>query len=170
MTDEHLHDDPVLQLVLRIRPPISDEDLSPDGQRATAILERVLGAEVASTPARRWRASPGAFLAVVLPVLGVAALVLLIAGVFSGPASTGTQPAIAAVIRGVEKATALKPGTIVISKIPGQLSKPCRAARQLHDRNHLRDTSRPGAAELALRQQRVRNLLGADRAGRQRRR
>ena len=51
-----------------------------------------------------------------LPVLGVAALVLLLAGVFSGPASTGTQPAIAAVIRGVENATALKPGTIVVSK------------------------------------------------------
>jgi hypothetical protein len=112
MTDEHLHEDPVLQLVLRTRPPISDEDLSPDGDRATAILERILGARVASTPARRRRA----FVAVLLPVLGVAALVLLIAGVFSGPASTGTQPAIAAVIRGVEKATALKPGTIVVSK------------------------------------------------------
>jgi hypothetical protein len=116
MTDEHLHEDPVLQLVLRTRPPIRDEDLSPTGQRATAILQRLLGAEAASAPVRRRRASPRAFLAVVLPVLSVAAVVLLIAGVFSGPASTGTQPAIAAVIRGVEKATALKPGTIVVSK------------------------------------------------------
>jgi hypothetical protein len=53
---------------------------------------------------------------VALPVLGVVALVLLVASVFSGPASTGTQPAIAAVIRGVDNATALKPGTIVVSK------------------------------------------------------
>ena len=116
MTDESLQDDPLLQLVLRTRPPIKEEDLSPAGQRATAILQRVLDAEVASPPARRWRASPRAFVAVVVPVLGVAALVLFIAGVFSGPASTGTQPAIAAVIRGVEKATALRPGTIVVSK------------------------------------------------------
>ena len=167
MTDEHLHDDPVFQLILRTRPPIREDDLSPTGQRATAIFQRVLGAEVASAPARRWRPSPPAFLAVVLPVLSVAAVVLLIAGVFSGPGSTGTQPAIAAVIRGFEKATALKPGTIVVSKY--RVTKPRRAARQLHDRNHLRDTDRPRAAELALRQQRV-PVRGADRAGRQRRR
>jgi hypothetical protein len=43
-------------------------------------------------------------------------VLLLIAGVFSGPASTGTQPAAAAVIRDVENAIAAKPGTIVVSK------------------------------------------------------
>lgn len=60
--------------------------------------------------------SSHALLAAVFPALGVVTLVLLAVGVFSGPASTGTQPAAAAVIRGVENAIAPKPGTIGVSK------------------------------------------------------
>jgi DNA-directed RNA polymerase specialized sigma24 family protein len=116
MTDNHLHDDPVPQQVLLARGPLREEDLSPTGERATAILERVLEADAPAARTRHRAMSSRALIAVVLPALGVAALVLLIAGVFSGPASSGTQPAAAAVIRRVENAIAPKPGTIVISK------------------------------------------------------
>jgi hypothetical protein len=116
MTDDHLHDDPVLRQVLLARAPLRDEDLSPTGERATAILERVLHAGPPAKRARRRAISSRALLAAAFPALAVVTLVLLVVGVFSGPASTGTQPAAAAVIRGVENAIAPKLGTIVVSK------------------------------------------------------
>ena len=95
----------------------------PASEASEALLARILSdtrdeRQFRHAPAaRRRRAmSPRALLAVALPALGVLTLVLLIAGVFSGPASTGTQPAAAAVIRGVQNAIAPKPGTIVVSK------------------------------------------------------
>jgi hypothetical protein len=116
MRDDRLRDDPVFRHVVRARPPLNAEDLSPAGERATAILERVLGADAPASRARR-ASSPRVLFAAALPLLGVAALVLLIAGVFSGPGGSGTQPALAAVIRRVEQATAVKPGTIVVSVV-----------------------------------------------------
>ncbi len=95
----------------------------PASETSEALLARILSdasdeRQFRHAPAaRRHRAmSSRALLGVALPALGVVTLVLLIAGVFSGPASTGTQPAAAAVIRGVENAIAPKPGTIVVSK------------------------------------------------------
>jgi hypothetical protein len=96
----------------------------PASEATEALLARILSdasdeRQGRDAPAaRRHRAvSPRALLAVALPALGVVTLVLLITGVFSGPASTGAQPAAAAVIRGVENAIAPKPGTIVVSKV-----------------------------------------------------
>jgi hypothetical protein len=95
----------------------------PASEASEALLARILSdasdeRQFRHAPAaRRHRAmSSRALLAVALPGLAVLTLVLVIAGVFSGPASTGTQPAAAAVIRGVENAIAPKPGTIVVSK------------------------------------------------------
>ena len=116
MADDHLRADPVFQKVMLARTPLNEEDLSPTVERATAILERVLQADAPATRTRHPAMSSRALIAIALPALGLVAVVLLIAGVFSGPGSTGTQPAAAAVIRGVENAIAPKPGTIVISK------------------------------------------------------
>ena len=95
----------------------------PPPEATEALLARILSdagnaaQDRQASALRRHRAiSSRALLAVVFPALGIVTLVLLIAGVFSGPASTGTQPAAAAVIRGVENAIAPKPGTIVVSK------------------------------------------------------
>jgi hypothetical protein len=123
MRDDRLRDDPVLRQVLLACPPLSAEDLSPTSERATAILDRVLGADVPASGARRASSSRVLF-AMGLPLLGVAALVLLIAGVFSGPGGSGAQPALAAVIRHVEQTTAVKPGTIVVSRTRGFSSSP----------------------------------------------
>ncbi len=43
-------------------------------------------------------------LSVCLSAAGIAVVVLVVAGVFSGPASTGAQPAAAAVLRGAAAA------------------------------------------------------------------
>ncbi|HTW13002.1 MAG TPA: hypothetical protein VME01_09675 [Solirubrobacteraceae bacterium] len=127
MRDDRLRDDPAVQRLARSRPSVSPEDLSPNGARATAILERVLAVDV-HTRRVRSRRSPWVVLGLGVPLASAAAAVLLIAGVFSGPAGSGTQPALAAVIRGVAAATAAKPGTILVqvtrgyssSRIPGQ--------------------------------------------------
>ena len=83
----------------------------PASEASEALLARILSD---TRDERQFRHASAA--------LGVLTLVLLIAGVFSGPASTGTQPAAAAVIRGVENAIAAKPGTIVVSKYRGARS------------------------------------------------
>ena len=123
MRDDRLRDDPVVRQVLLARPPLSEEDLAPTGERAKAIIERVLATDVPAERVRRV-GSPRALFAMAVPLLGVAALVLLIAGVFSGPGGSGTQPALATVIRRVEQATSTKPGTIVISIVRGAAHGP----------------------------------------------
>jgi hypothetical protein len=114
MTDEKLiEDDPVLRRVAAVRPPIPEDDLSSDGCRARLIAARVLvGTSTNSAPelrtARRPRLRRPGF---VLPRVGlgltaVAAVILalVLAGTFSGPDNSGTQPAAAAVIRATVRA------------------------------------------------------------------
>jgi hypothetical protein len=113
-----IDDDPVLRRVAAVRPSIPEDDLSPDGRRAQAIAERVLAGSPL-TPSRRsrgrWSRPRWA-----LPRLGLAlapvavVVVLLLAGTFSGPDSSGTQPAAAAVIRATNNALAPSPGTIFV--------------------------------------------------------
>jgi hypothetical protein len=131
MTDESLRDDAVLRQLIAARLPLAAEDISPTGERATAILTRVLAVPVPETPTEHvpglvmrprravrgaWARSPRAMLALCAPVIGLAALVLAVTGALSGPASTGTQPAAAAVLRGVAAALTQKPGTILVEK------------------------------------------------------
>ena len=113
-----IDDDPVIRRVAAARPSIPEDDLSPDGRRARAIAERVLAGPPV-TPSRRSRgrwarprwALPRVGLALA-PI--VAAIVLLLAGTFSGPDSSGTQPAAAAMIRATKNALAPSPGTIFV--------------------------------------------------------
>jgi hypothetical protein len=113
-----IDDDPVLRRVAAARPSIPEDDLSPEGRRARAIAERVRSGSPPTSSRRsrghwarpRW----------VLPRLGLAlgpvavVVVLLLAGTFSGPDSSGTQPAAAAVIRATRSALAPSPGTIFV--------------------------------------------------------
>jgi len=102
-TEDPIVDDLVIRRVAAVRPPIPEDDLSPHSPCAQAIAERVLAgtASAASPASRRSWARPRW----VLPRVGLAlapiaaAIVLLLAGTFSGPDSSGTQPAAAAVIR-----------------------------------------------------------------------
>jgi hypothetical protein len=50
--EEPIHDDPVIRKVAAARPPVPEDDLSPDGWRARAIEARVLSGS-ASVPAPR---------------------------------------------------------------------------------------------------------------------
>ena len=117
--EKPIDDDPVLRRVAAARPSIPEDDLSPDGRRARAIAERVLAGS-ATTPSgrtrRRWarprRTLPWMGLALA-PVLA-AAIVLLLAGTFSGPGNSGTQAADAAVIRAAVQALSTSPGTISV--------------------------------------------------------
>jgi hypothetical protein len=113
-----IDDDPVLRRVAAARPSIPEDDLSPDGRRARAIAERVRsGSSPTSARRSRGRWSRPRW---VLPRLGLAlapvavVVVLLLAGTFSGPDSSGTQPAAAAVIRATRSALAPSAGTIFV--------------------------------------------------------
>lgn len=103
MSDEKpIDDDPVIRRVAAARPPISEDDLSPTGRRASVVAERVLAIAPASPgPRPRWKLPRvGLMLA---PVLA-AVIVLVLVGTFSGPGSSGTQPAAADVIRATVRA------------------------------------------------------------------
>jgi hypothetical protein len=98
-----IDDDPIIRRIAAVRPPIREDDLSPDSPHARAMAERVLAGSTSTTSPssrRRW-ARPRWVLAPVGLALApvAAAIVLLLAGTFSGPDSSGTQPAAAAVIR-----------------------------------------------------------------------
>ncbi len=116
--EQPIDDDPVIRAVAAARPSIPEDDLSPDGQRARAILERVLSAPPATPSGRsreRWARPRWALPRVGLALAPVAAaIVLLLAGTFSGPDSSGIQSAAAAVIRATSNALALSPGTIFV--------------------------------------------------------
>ncbi len=113
-----IHDDPVLSRVAAARPSIPEDDLSADGRRAQAIADRVL-AGAFTTSARRSR-GPRSRPEWVRPRMGLAlapvvvVIVLLLAGTFAGPDSSGTQSAAAAVIRATNNALAPSPGTIFV--------------------------------------------------------
>ena len=111
-------DDPVIRRIAAVRPSIPEDDLSPDGRRARAIAERVLAGSppTASPHVRgRWARPRWALPRVGLALAPVAAaIVLLLAGTFSGPDSSGTQSAAAAVIRATRNALAPSPGTIFV--------------------------------------------------------
>ncbi len=116
--DPPIDEDPVIRRVAAVRPPVPEEDLSPDGRRARAIAERVRSGSPPTSSrrprprlARPRRGLPWVGVAV---ACGAAAIVLLLAGTFSGPDSGGTQPAAAAVIRATRSALAPSPGTIFI--------------------------------------------------------
>jgi hypothetical protein len=116
--EKPIDDDPVIRRVAAIRPSIPEDDLWPGAQRAQAIAERVLAGSPPIPAARsggrrarpRW-ALPWGGLALALAAV---AIVLLLAGTFSGPDSSGTQPAAAAVIRATLRALAPSPGKIFI--------------------------------------------------------
>jgi len=102
-----IDDDPIIRRVAAVRPPVDEDDLSSDGRRAQEIRRRVLNGSsqrpsVSPAPSARSRWARPRW---VLPRVGlalapvIAALVLFLAGTFSGPDSSGTQPAAAAVIR-----------------------------------------------------------------------
>ena len=116
--EQPIDDDPVIRTVAAARPSIPEDDLSPDGQRARAIRERVLSASPATPSVHsrgRWARPRWALPRVGLALAPVAAaIVLLLAGTFSGPDSTGTQSAAAAVIRATRNALAPSPGSIFV--------------------------------------------------------
>ena len=113
-----IKDDPVIRRVAAVRPSIPEDDLSPDGRRARAIAERVVAGSPPSSSQRprgrrgrpRW-ARPRVGLALA-PV--AAAIVLVLAGTFSGPDSSGTQSAAAAVIRATENVLTPSSGSIFV--------------------------------------------------------
>ena len=111
-------EDSIIRRVAAVRPSIPEDDLSPDGPRARAIRERVLaGAPVPSRRSRRDWARPRwtpPWLVLAAAPVAAAAIVLFLAGTFSGPDSSGTQPAAAAVIRAAERALSTSPGTISV--------------------------------------------------------
>ena len=132
MTDRQLHDDLFLRQLTAARPPLAPQDLSATGERATAILTRVLAATAPPTPAppvphRHWplrRALGGtlrrpsrAILTLGVPVAGLAAVALVIAGALSSSGGIGPQPADGAVLRGVAAALDHKPGSILLERI-----------------------------------------------------
>ena len=108
MSDEKpIDDDPVIRRVAAARPPIPEDDLSPTGRRAAAIAERVLATAPASPGSRPRRTRPRWALprvGLALAPVAAAVIVLFLAGTFSGPDSSGTQPAAAAVIRATARA------------------------------------------------------------------
>lgn len=131
MTNQPLQDDPFLRQLTAARPPVAPQDLSPTGERATAILTRVLAvtrppSPVIAAPKRAWpltragretlRRPLRAVLAVGLPVAGLAALVIVAAGVLSGSGNIGPQPAAGAVLRGAAAALDQNPGTILLER------------------------------------------------------
>ena len=100
LTDSPIEDDPVMGRIAAVRPPIPEDELSPDTPRARAMVERLIaGSTVAPARSSRARWARPRW---VLPRVGVAlapvtvVIVLLVAGTFSGPDSSGTQPAAAA--------------------------------------------------------------------------
>jgi hypothetical protein len=108
MNDEKpLDDDPLIRRIASVRPSVPEDDLSPKGRRARAIVERVLATPPAS-PAPRLRRTrprwtlPRMGLALVPVVAAVIALGLV--ATFRGPGGSGTQPAAAAVIRAAVRA------------------------------------------------------------------
>jgi len=118
--EKPIDDDPVIRRVADVRPSIPEDDLSPAGERATAIAERVLASSPPATSPGPRRSGRWARPRWTLPRVGLAlapvvaaAVVLLLAGTFSGPGSSGTQPAAAAVIRAAVRALA-PAGTILI--------------------------------------------------------
>jgi hypothetical protein len=129
MSDPPFDEDMVLNTVVAARRAFDPEDLSPTGTRASAILDRVLAVDSAPPMhagatsqvlrrrgrGSRWRPlHPGVALSV--SVAAITALVLILAGAFSGPARTGTLMADAAVLRHVASALDPRPGTILIEK------------------------------------------------------
>ncbi len=81
--EEPIHDDPVIRKVAAVRPPVSEDDLSPDGWRACAIKERVLsGSAPAPSPRPRgsWIGALGRGLGVVATVAIVIAIVAIAVG------------------------------------------------------------------------------------------
>jgi hypothetical protein len=98
-----IEDDPVIRRIAAVRPPVREDDLSPDSPSARAIAERVLAGSTSTTSPKsreRWTRPQWVLPRVGLALAPVAAVVvLLLAGAFSGPDSSGTQPAGAAVIR-----------------------------------------------------------------------
>jgi len=127
MTDQPLQVDPFLRQLTAARPPVAPQDLSATGERATAILTRVLAATTPTpAPSRAWplrsalrgalRRPSRAMLALGFPVAGLAALVVVAVGVLSGSGSIGPQPAAGAVLRGAAAALDQKPGTILLER------------------------------------------------------
>lgn len=102
-TESPINEDPVIRRVAAVRPPVAEEDLSPHSPEAQAIAERVLAGSsptLARHSGARWARPRWVLPRVGLALAPVAAVVvLLLAGTFSGPDSSGTQPAAAAVIR-----------------------------------------------------------------------
>ena len=103
---ESIDDDPVIRKVAAARPHIAEDDLSPDGQRARAIRERVLAgsAPVAKPslgvrrqrPPRRWMGLLGPGLGLAATV-GVVVLIVVIAGgarVRTSATTPSTVPAV----------------------------------------------------------------------------
>ena len=79
--EEPIHDDPVIRKVAAVRPPVPEDDLSPDGWRALAIRERVLSAPAPSArPRGRWMGALGPGLGIIATVAIVVAIVVIAGG------------------------------------------------------------------------------------------
>ena len=148
----------------------------PASEASDALLARILSdasdeRQFRHAPAaRRHRAmSSRALLAVALPALGVVTLVLVIAGVFSGPASTGTQPAAAGYDPGRRERDRSQAGNDSRPEVPRDGSVVRCASRRLHVRERVRNAGGSRRAELARYHQRA-PVRRAQRGGRQRRR
>ena len=114
MADQLTRDDPIIRAVRTVRASFDEEAIAADSPQALAMLERIL-AEPSPVPertVRRRRWGRPRVLAAAGMTLAATAGALVLAGVFSGPGSSGNQPADAAVLRGVAAALQTKPGTI----------------------------------------------------------
>jgi hypothetical protein len=125
-------EDELLRRVAAARPAVPEDELSPETPRARTMLEQIIATSpradenARSTfarprygpgrPRRGWRhpgtALPGAALLALAAVIAVAVLVL--GGTFSGPDSSGTLPAAAAVIRATQDVIRPTAGSVFV--------------------------------------------------------
>ena len=114
--EEPVHDDPVIREVAAVRPPVAEDDLSPDGWRARAIKERVLSgsAPAPSRPRERRQRRAGRWMGALRPGLGIAASVaVVIAVVLIAAGSHGH--------RGVSTPAAPHPAAVTAPPAPASL-------------------------------------------------
>ena len=103
---ESIDDDPVIRKVAAARPHIAEDDLSPDGQRARAIRERVLaGSAPVAKPSLgvRPRRPPRRWMGLLVPGLGLAATVgvVVLIVVIAGGARVRTSATTPSTLRAV---------------------------------------------------------------------
>jgi hypothetical protein len=126
--DPNLLDDPVIRRVTAARPEFPEADLDPRQPAAQRSLIRAMGAvpEPAARARRVRRFSVGA-----IAVVAVVALALVLTAVLQGPAGTGTQPAVAAIVRHVEQKLTTEPGTIVVQRVDLSSQQPNKPSSRM---------------------------------------